>query len=212
MFNSNRYLKGLLNPVTVLAILTLIIVSYWFVDKALVAWLYPFHFRESCPWLTWVTYLGNSGANLTLFFMVAVFFRYVSKNPLWEQRAWFIWLCIALSNIVCGCLKVILGRARPDLWLQSQEYGFSYLHMDALHMSFPSGHTTTIMSLAFGLSVIFPRFWMLFVSGGLLVALSRVFLLQHYLSDVVAAIYLTLLVVVSLVGVLRKIKCLPKVC
>lgn len=212
MFNSNRCLKGLLNPITLLLMLALITVSYWVVDKDLVAWLFTFHLRENLPWLTWVTYLGNSAINLSLFFVVALFFRYVHVNSLWEERAWFLWLCVTLSNMVCGVLKALLGRARPDLWLQSHEYGFSWLKMDALHMSFPSGHTTTIMSLAFGLSVIFPRFCLLFVSGGLLVALSRVLLLQHYLSDVLAAMFLASLVVTSLVCVLRQIKWLSKVC
>lgn len=206
MFSSNQFLKRLLNPITLLLVVALITVSYWYVDRPIVNWLYSFNLRDNFPLLTWVTYLGNSGINLIGFFAAALFFRYIYVNSIWEKRAWFLWLCVASSNAVCGVLKVIIGRARPDLWLQSHEYGFSWLKMDSLHMSFPSGHTTTIMSIAFGFSVIFPRFWLLFVSGGALVALSRVLLLQHYLSDVLAAMYLTLLVVAGLVCFLRKKK------
>lgn len=212
MIRSNRFLKGLLNPITLLLVIALITVSYWYVDRPLVNWLFNLNLRENFPILTWVTYFGNSGIDLVLFFVAALFFRYGYVNSLWEERAWFLWLCVALSNVVCGVLKVLLGRARPDLWLQAHEYGFSWLKMDSLHMSFPSGHTTTMMSIAFGFCVLFPRYWILFVLAGMLVAFSRVLLLQHYLSDVLAAMYLTLLVVTSLVYILRKKGWLPRVC
>ncbi|OGV50749.1 MAG: hypothetical protein A3F46_00385 [Legionellales bacterium RIFCSPHIGHO2_12_FULL_42_9] len=212
MFSSNRVLKDFFNPLTLLLAVALIMLCYCYFDRPLVDWLYSLDLRDRFPLLTWVTQLGNFGIDLLLFFVAALFFRYVYVNSLWEERAWFLWLCVALSNVVCGVLKVILGRARPDLWLQLHEYGFSWLTTDSSHMSFPSGHTTTIMSVAFGFSVIFPRFWPLFVLGGILVALSRVLLLQHYLSDVLVAIVLTLLVVTSLVAVLRKKKWLSRIC
>ena len=204
MIKLNQLLKGLLNPVTVLGVMLLIGLCYFYVDRPLVNWLVHFNLLKNFPVLMWITNLGNSSIDLVIIFVVALVFRYGYVEPLWEQRAWFLWLCVACSNLICGVLKVILGRARPDLWLQSHEFGFFWLKMDSLHMSFPSGHTTTIMSMAFGFSVLFPRFWYWFLSVGALVVLSRVLLLQHYLSDVLAAIYLTLLVVMSLVCVLRK--------
>ena len=71
-------------------------------------------------------------------------------------------------------------------------------------MVFPSGHATTILSVAFGLSILFPRYRLLFVILGFFIALSRVLLGYHYFSDVLAASYLTLLEVIVLIYFLRK--------
>ena len=204
MNKSKQLLQRALNPWVLLMVLAIIAFSFFYVDKPLVEWLSTLHLQQRFPILEWVTNLGNSKIYLLLFFVAALFFRYLNKNALWEQRAWFLWLCVALSNLVCGVVKATLGRARPDLWLQVHEYGFTLFKMDRLHMSFPSGHTTTMMSVVFGLAVLFPRYWFVLVLSGVLVALSRVLLLEHYLSDVLAATYLTLVVVAMIVFVLRK--------
>ena len=204
MNKSSQLIQKVLSPWVLFMVLAIIVFSFFYVDKPLVECLSTFHLHQRFPILEWVTNLGNSKIYLVLFFVTALFFRYLKANVLWEQRAWFLWLCVALSNVVCGVVKVILGRARPDLWLQFHEYGFTLFKMDRLHMSFPSGHTTTMMSVVFGLAVLFPRYWVVLVLSGVLVALSRVLLLEHYLSDVLAATYLTLVVVPALVFVLRK--------
>jgi membrane-associated phospholipid phosphatase len=56
------------------------------------------------------------------------------------------------------------------------------------HFSFPSGHTATIFCLAFLLSLLIKRKWasMVFILIALVVAYSRVYLLQHFLMDVAA--------------------------
>jgi len=96
--------------------------------------------------------------------------------------------------------------------MQSHEFGFYGFKTSYDYWSFPSGHTTTIMSLAFGLSVLFPRYWVILVSSAVVVALSRVLLIQHYLSDVIVATYLALIEVTILVCFLRKKKWLSEAC
>ena len=191
----------LLGMVVLVGFMTL---SYYYIDRSLASWLYCLNLSDRFPFLTLITHLGNSTFYLIFFLSSAFFFRYIHVNSRWEARSWFLWLCVLLSNGVCGILKIALGRARPQLWLQSQEYGFSWLKMDSLHRSFPSGHTTTIMSIAFGLSILFPRYRFWLILAGVLVSGSRVLLLEHYLSDVVTALVLTWFTVAGLVNVLRK--------
>ena len=212
VIKANVCLKKLVNPMTLIALIGFIVLSYLYLDKPLADWLFSLNLQDKYPILTWVTCLGNMKIYLILLFVLALLCRYGQQvGGIGEQRAWFLLLCVALSNAVCGVLKVSLGRARPDLWLNHHEYGFSWFQMDKLHMSFPSGHTTTIMSLVFGLSVLFPRYWAAFIFAGVLVTLSRVLLLQHYLSDVVAAMYVTLVVVIALVAVFQKKGWLSKI-
>ena len=106
---------------------------------------------------------------------------------------WFLWLCVLVPSLVCLVLKVLLGRARPDLLFNEHLYGFFGLKTHAPYWSFPSGHTTTVMGFVFGLSVLFPRKCYLFILAGSIVVLSRILLTHHYLSDVMAASYLALL-------------------
>ena len=106
---------------------------------------------------------------------------------------WFLWACVLIPNSIALVLKVILGRARPILWFNEHLYGFYGMKFHTAYWSCPSGHTTTAMSLAIALSMIWPRYIYGFLAVGLSVAVSRVMLAQHYFSDVVATSYLVVL-------------------
>jgi len=90
-------------------------------------------------------------------------------------------------------LKVLLGRARPQLWFSEHAYGFYGLHFSSNYWSFPSGHTTTITACAIGTALLFPRYALPLCVLAFMVVISRVVLLQHYLSDVTMATGLVLL-------------------
>jgi len=90
-------------------------------------------------------------------------------------------------------LKVIFGRARPDMLFNDQLYGFYGLQTHAQFWSFPSGHTTTVMGFVFGLCALFPRHCVAFILTGLIVVSTRILLTHHFLSDVLIASYLALL-------------------
>ena len=149
------------------------------------------------------------GLLLALLFL---FFRYVRPNKTWETRCLFLWLCLMVPYAICLVFKIALGRARPELLFDHQLYGFYGLHFKALYWSFPSGHTTTIISLTCGLIILFPRYMYGFLSLGLMVALTRILLTNHYLSDVMTTSYLTILEVGLLVFILRRKAWLTSVC
>ena len=89
-------------------------------------------------------------------------------------------------------LKIVFSRARPDLLFSQQWYGFYGFKFSAPFWSFPSGHATTIMGFVFALCALWPKYRYLFLLYGVLIALSRVVLTHHYLSDVMVASYLAL--------------------
>lgn len=204
-----KLLKGLINPMTALIVTAIIVLSYYYIDKPLTQWFSDLALGQRFPVLEGITDLGSVKIYLLLFLGAGLVFRYGVVSPIWESRAWFLSLCTIFPDLVCIVLKIVLGRARPVLWLNEKIYGFygvkASLGVGASnYWSFPSGHTTTIMGVVFGLSALFPRYWILFVASGTCVVLSRVLLLHHYLSDVIAATYLTLLEVSFLIYVLRK--------
>lgn len=172
----------------------LVILSYIFIDKTLAIYFHHFDLRTNIHTLSFLTALGQWIAYVVLFFSAALYFRYVRINSVYEARAWYLLGCVLIANIVCFVLKVSLSRARPDLLFSSNEFGFYWFKFSKFYWSFPSGHTTTVVSLAVGLGVLFPRYFFLILMVALLVAASRVLLYYHYLSDVMTGFYLSLIV------------------
>ena len=193
MIAFERLLAVMIKPWVVVGCVVLIILSIMYLDQPIAHFFHGLDPSTSIPILNLITKLGLGGIYLVPLILLALFFRYVYKNRKWEQRALFLWLCVLFSSIVCVFLKMVLGRARPGLLFSDQLYGVYGFHTQADFWSFPSGHTSTVMSLAFGLCVIFPRYFYAFIALGLFLVSSRVMLTNHYLSDVMAASYLALL-------------------
>lgn len=187
-----------LKPWAIILMPVLLFLLCLYIDVPVATYFITKYLNQRAPLLYWFTKLGLGILYLLGFLLAALWFRFVSKNKLWEERCWFLWLAVVFPSVLCLILKVLAGRARPDLWFGWQVFGFYGVKFNAFYWSFPSGHTATMMGLVFGLALVFPKydiFWMVF---GLLVAISRVLLVQHYLSDIVGAAWLALLEVALL--------------
>ncbi|HXN09601.1 MAG TPA: phosphatase PAP2 family protein [Steroidobacteraceae bacterium] len=128
-------------------------------------------------------------------FLVA---RFIWRSPAWAARALFVFTSVAVCGILVDLIKLLAGRARPELWFSQGIYGFSYPHLQALYQSFPSGHAACASSAGVALSLLFPRHRPLWVAVALVLGLTRVIVTAHYLSDVVAASLLAALIVLEL--------------
>lgn len=184
--------------------IALVVLSFLFLDKRIAVYFYQLDLKGFELVLHAVTSLGIVEVYVAGLFLLALFFRYVYRKREYEAYSWFLWLCVLLPNVICLALKVGLGRARPELWFEKQLYGFYGFHLKSTYWSFPSGHTTTMMGLTLGLTVLFPRGGYWFILLGLLASISRIILVKHYLSDVLMAAYLALVEIGVLVWWLRK--------
>jgi len=98
----------------------------------------------------------------------------------------FAFVAIAASGLFVDVLKIIFGRTRPRLWEEEGLYGFApFALTDSLYKSFPSGHANTALAVAAVLACFWPRLRYLFLALALPVAVSRVVITAHYLSDVI---------------------------
>lgn len=92
---------------------------------------------------------------------------------------------VAFAGLNAQMLKILFGRGRPDVTTSSRDFRgpFSF---DDRYQAMPSGHTAVAFALATVLAERYPRqaSWFYLVAG--LVGVSRVELLQHWPSDVVA--------------------------
>lgn len=106
------------------------------------------------------------------------------------------WLCtkvLILTGITILFLKFGFGRSRPDLWIEQGilEFVPFDFHNDRDFKSFPSGHTQTAFTAAVLLSLLLPKKLHLVLYGlATAVGLSRVALMEHWLSDIIVGAFI----------------------
>ncbi len=142
------------------------------------------------------TDFGNSGWILTLCAIVFAISLWRIKNGglpqvrdearYWATATAFLFLSIALSGIFSNLAKRLIGRARPRMFDELGAFHFDPIANSSAFQSFPSGHSTTDGAIMMGFAILFPTFRLPILVLGFTLAMTRVFVGAHYLSDVIA--------------------------
>ncbi len=138
----------------------------------------PFHSPELDVFFKYLTDLGN-GLVQALILLPLLFFRF---------RVYAIFIASHLSSgLFAQIIKFIVDASRPHAYFSN----FDFFHTVAgvslySHHSFPSGHTASIFALSTVLCLVTNNKWLkfLFLLFAIVVAFSRMYLLQHFLLDV----------------------------
>lgn len=166
-----------------------------------------------------VTWVGNSNWMFTI--LLAVFTlatplaglsgqdRVRRQARLALRVAVALFLLILLSGIAVQILKHLLARARPDHFDTLGAYAFHPLSFTFRHASFPSGHATTVAALAVFIASVLPRLWPVALAMATTVAVSRVLVLKHYPSDIIAGLALGAVCACLLIAAWRRTGLLP---
>jgi membrane-associated phospholipid phosphatase len=148
-------------------------------------------FREAiAPWRTpavravmgWVTTFGQ-GWVLGVAALIVAAAAYYAGRPALVRAGIVAVPALIVSGLISRVIKIMVARPRPrtlqdvDSWWPS---------LASAYHSFPSGHATSAFTVAAVLAVVLPsRRWAFYALAGL-IALSRVALDAHFVSDVVA--------------------------
>lgn len=101
-------------------------------------------------------------------------------------RLQFMFLAVLLPMLVGDALKWIVGRGRPFVGGEGNVFNFRHFGGTEAFASFPSGHANTAFALAFAVSALWPQARVVMLVYAVAIALSRLVLLAHHASDVVA--------------------------
>jgi len=174
--------------IAVVAVMLLCILSYIFIDIKAALWFHTINNGRYSDLFNIITDFGESQWYLITGMLFFVVLR--KTYPLRAQPGLFLASSVAASGVSADVIKYIAGRARPILYFSEQLYGFNCFHYEYEWISFPSGHAATAFSAAIVFTTLYPRWRILFLFAGTLIAFSRIFLTQHYISDVIAGSFL----------------------
>lgn len=162
------------------------------IDQPL-AWAFRHHRFFFDGFAALITHIGDSrwalSASLSGWVLGRMAQRGFPGRGMRERARWlslasgFVFVSVASSGLLVNLLKYLFGRARFNALMLRGEYGFYFFEAGYDFSSFPSGHANTAIALAIALSCLWPRARRLFLLAGVLLALSRVVVTAHYLSD-----------------------------
>ena len=163
-------------------ILTFAIFSYFYIDRLLAVYFHNIHNILIVTIFHYITKIGE--AQYILIPLILLFMFNYKKTPLFAYKMLYLFSAVAVSGIIADIIKIIAARERPAMLFEHDAYGFIWFKLGSLFNSFPSGHSATSWSLFIGLSLLFPKQKVLFLTLAFLVSTSRIVLNFHYLSDV----------------------------
>ncbi|MCB1744188.1 MAG: phosphatase PAP2 family protein [Gammaproteobacteria bacterium] len=200
-----------LKPAWLIA-LSFALLAHAFLDRPVALWMNAQIGAAWLPLVHAVTDIGRAEIYLALAVLVLLWSaltrhagRAVALADWLASYAWLMLISLATSGLVVNLVKPLLGRLRPRYLLEQGRYGLQPFNPDMGMNSFPSGHSQTIWAVCTTLvlmllelrrhaidrtqatlTVIVCNLLIgLLIGLASAVALSRVLLNAHFLSDVV---------------------------
>ena len=101
-------------------------------------------------------------------------------------RLQFVLLSVLVSLLIGELMKFAIGRGRPFVGGKANPFNFAPFSGSEAYFSLPSSHAITAFALAFAVSTLWPRLRSFMFAYAVVIALTRLVLLAHHPSDVVA--------------------------
>ncbi|NWO20256.1 phosphatase PAP2 family protein [Leptotrichia sp. oral taxon 223] len=156
-----------------------------------------YHSENIKKFFHFITKFGEGYFELLLIIVLFSFFLF-NKKKYQHLKKYILAIIFTLlsTQITVNVMKVLFARARPSITINPDKfYGIMTLIKNSSfwkgnYVSFPSGHTITIWGTIWILSFVIKNKTIkipLFILG-ILVGMSRVYLVRHWTTDVVASV------------------------
>ena len=147
-----------------------------------------------------ITKFGEGYFELLLILILFLFiFLNKKKSRIFKKYIAGIFFTLLSTQITVNLFKLLFGRARPSITANPEKfYGVLSLIKNKFlfegdYASFPSGHTITVWGTIWILSFFIKNrvLKMLLFILGFLVGVSRIYLVYHWTTDVIASVILS---------------------
>ena len=101
-------------------------------------------------------------------------------------RVQYLLFAVLASVLFAQIVKWVAGRGRPFVGGKADPFNFAPFTGTEAHFSFPSSHAVTGFALAFAVGAVWPHLRLVMLIYAVAIAGSRLLLLAHHPSDVVA--------------------------
>jgi undecaprenyl-diphosphatase len=101
-------------------------------------------------------------------------------------RFGFLFLAIGLPGLFVTIVKRLIGRARPYVGVFDHPFDYRPFVWRPEYASLPSGHSTTAVAAAVAIGAVWPRSRPVMWIYAFTIMASRVFVMAHHPSDVIA--------------------------
>lgn len=154
-----------------------------------------------------MTWLTNPLTAITMFLLMTTLFLWQEK-----KREWIIplWLSLAITSLITLLLKIIILRPRPFEALTLPLIQGVHYASSIWDTSFPSMHTATLFALVPILDQEFPKLKWFWITLASLIALSRLYIGMHYISDILAGCLIGLSIGYGVIYLEKKYKIFKK--
>jgi membrane-associated phospholipid phosphatase len=119
----------------------------------------------------------------TMLMVALIAYRATTGDRVRADQGMFVLGCGIISGIAADKLKIVFGRAPPDVLLTDGGYGFHFFSGASGFDSFPSSHAAMAAGIAGAVAAIWPARARLFVISAIAIAASRFVTGAHYVSD-----------------------------
>jgi undecaprenyl-diphosphatase len=175
--------------------LLVVVLSMFLLDSAASSWA-----RTLPPWFIGsferITDFGLSGWFLFPFGFVLLSLAAVTSS-VWSSktqavlamltmRFGYVFLAIGVPGLFAAIIKGMIGRARPYVGPKDDPFAYIPFIWNPAYASLPSGHSTTAVAAAVAIGAIWPAARGVMWIYALLIMFSRVAVLEHHPSDVLA--------------------------
>lgn len=132
--------------------------------------------------------LGSLAGMLLVVALVSAALRGTSRALLLSlgTQLQFLFFAVLAPVLAAEVIKWIVGRGRPFVGGKADAFNFEPFAGTEAYASFPSAHAITGFALAFAVTAVWPRARVAMIIYAVLIAISRLVLLAHHPSDVVA--------------------------